>query len=268
MNILKKSIAEFAGRLEMLRYGQCKSFCIFLGYSRSGHSLVGALLDAHPSVTIAHELNVLDLVRQDFSYPQMFYLIGRNARKFGKAGRLWEGYDYSVAGQSQGRRTGMKVVGDKKGGTSTNLLIREPELLQRLQELLPVPLKIIHVIRNPFDVVATRYQKNQKFHALDQLVDSFLLQARFILSLKENHSFSIHDVVFEELIGDPDNTLQNLLNFLGVAGDDSYFSACRDKIFPAPHKSREEICWPEPIRQKLIDACSRISFLSEYKFNS
>jgi hypothetical protein len=30
------------------------AFCLFDGYSRSGHSLVGALLDAHPKITIAH----------------------------------------------------------------------------------------------------------------------------------------------------------------------------------------------------------------------
>ena len=41
------------------------AFCLFVGYSRSGHSLVGALLDAHPEITIAHQVNGLKLVIED-----------------------------------------------------------------------------------------------------------------------------------------------------------------------------------------------------------
>jgi hypothetical protein len=34
-------------------FADVHAFCLFVGYSRSGHSLVGALLDAHPGITIA-----------------------------------------------------------------------------------------------------------------------------------------------------------------------------------------------------------------------
>ncbi|MFX0095289.1 MAG: hypothetical protein ACFFBD_26380, partial [Candidatus Hodarchaeota archaeon] len=36
-----------------------RTFILFIGSSRSGSSLVGALLDAHPNVIIAQERNVL-----------------------------------------------------------------------------------------------------------------------------------------------------------------------------------------------------------------
>ena len=36
-----------------------KTLCLFIGYQRSGHSLVGSLLDAHPRMAIAHELDAL-----------------------------------------------------------------------------------------------------------------------------------------------------------------------------------------------------------------
>jgi hypothetical protein len=38
---------------------------LFVGYSRSGHSLVGALLDAHPEIPVAYEANALKLVRSN-----------------------------------------------------------------------------------------------------------------------------------------------------------------------------------------------------------
>jgi phage terminase large subunit-like protein len=41
------------------RFHDVGVFCIFIGYPRSGHSLVGSLLNAHPEVIISHELDVL-----------------------------------------------------------------------------------------------------------------------------------------------------------------------------------------------------------------
>ena len=41
-------------------YDEVETFVMFIGYPRSGHSLVGALLDAHPEVIIAREYDILD----------------------------------------------------------------------------------------------------------------------------------------------------------------------------------------------------------------
>ena len=44
-----------------------EKYCMFIGYPRSGHSLIGALLDAHPNIIIAHELNDLRYFARGFS---------------------------------------------------------------------------------------------------------------------------------------------------------------------------------------------------------
>ncbi|PSO51862.1 MAG: hypothetical protein BRC34_14235, partial [Cyanobacteria bacterium QH_1_48_107] len=49
-------------------------YCMFIGYPRSGHSLVGSLLDAHPNIIIAHELNALNFVDMGFNQQQIYYL--------------------------------------------------------------------------------------------------------------------------------------------------------------------------------------------------
>jgi hypothetical protein len=59
-----------------------QAFCLFVGYSRSGHSLVGALLDAHPEITVAHEANVLELViEENLSRRVLFETLLENARR-------------------------------------------------------------------------------------------------------------------------------------------------------------------------------------------
>ena len=51
--------ASIDGRWRRHELQSVEAFCIFIGYPRSGHSLLGSLLDAHPEMVIAHELDVL-----------------------------------------------------------------------------------------------------------------------------------------------------------------------------------------------------------------
>ena len=74
-------------------------YCMFIGYPRSSHSLVGSLLDAHPEMVIAHEQDALRHVRPWYSREQLFYLLLENSRRFTEAGRTWTGYSYAVPNQ-------------------------------------------------------------------------------------------------------------------------------------------------------------------------
>ena len=40
-------------------YDGVETFVLFIGYPRSSHSLIGALLDAHPEIVIPHEYDIL-----------------------------------------------------------------------------------------------------------------------------------------------------------------------------------------------------------------
>ena len=41
-------------------YDRVETFVLFIGYPRSSHSLVGAILDAHPEIVIPHEYDLLN----------------------------------------------------------------------------------------------------------------------------------------------------------------------------------------------------------------
>lgn len=51
-----------------------------------------------------------------------------------------------------------KVIGDKKGTGTSHLLFKSENfhVLEEIQRTLKIPLKFIHVIRNPFDNIATK----------------------------------------------------------------------------------------------------------------
>ena len=142
------------GFLNRKLFEEVRTYCMFVGYPRSGHTLIGALLDAHPMMIVAHELDVLRYVSAGFNRLQIYYLLLRTSRVFAEEGRERGGYFYNVPNQWQGKFRKLRVIGDKKGeGTIWKLLIN-PGLLQRLRSKVGIPVRCIHVVRNPYDNIA------------------------------------------------------------------------------------------------------------------
>jgi hypothetical protein len=93
-----------------------ETYCLFIGHARSGHSIVGALLDAHRQIVISDELDALRYVPYGFDRWQLTYGSLDIARRQAltqrrKAGRGGQTYSYHVPGQWQGRANDLRVVG-------------------------------------------------------------------------------------------------------------------------------------------------------------
>jgi len=59
---------SFCGGFQNRRlFEAIKTYCMFIGYPRSGHSFVGALLDAHPKNINAHQLYTKKYIYERFS---------------------------------------------------------------------------------------------------------------------------------------------------------------------------------------------------------
>ncbi len=132
-----------------------EAFFLMLGYARSGSTLVGSLLDAHPNMVVAHEADILRYVRPGVTRSQLFGILLERDRQFGHIERRWHGFDYAVPGGSQGRFTTLRVVGDKHAGRATRRLWHDPPLLEQLRTRVRVPIRVLHVTRNPFDNIAS-----------------------------------------------------------------------------------------------------------------
>src|SRR5215207_8273627 len=105
------------GRENRRLFDGVETYCMFLGYPHSGHSLIGSLLDAHPNAIVAHELDALKFVRAGFGKHQLYELLLDNSRRFAQRRREWNGYGYEVPRQWQGRFNEVRVIGDKRAVT-------------------------------------------------------------------------------------------------------------------------------------------------------
>ena len=111
-------------------------FCLFVGYPRSGHSIVGALLNAHRNAVIAHELNAAQLIVDGCTRDALYSRILARASWFNWRGNVAETqHSYQVPHQWQGRFQTLRVIGDKRGGAVTRCLAAQPEFLDRVRAL-------------------------------------------------------------------------------------------------------------------------------------
>ena len=68
-------------------FASVKNYVMFIGYPRSGHTLVGFLLDAHPNVMIASQTGALRYLRHGFNMQQTFHVLVEDSRRVARAGR-------------------------------------------------------------------------------------------------------------------------------------------------------------------------------------
>jgi Sulfotransferase family len=253
--------AEHPERLAHLR-----RFCGFIGYSQSGHSLVGSLINAHPDAVIAHELDVLHLLEADFQREQIFAAILLRDHEFAALDRRWTGYDYTVPDTPQGSTFAPVVIGDKKGRGSTLRLTRDPGLLDRLSERLALPLRLIHVVRHPQDTIASMWRHAGHDAELDDSLHHFCELAVANGEIRDElDKTELLDVCLEELIATPCATVRRICAFLELAPSPGYLESCAAIVFPQPNRPAERTEWSAAQCERIEELIARHDFLAGYE---
>ncbi len=248
------------------------TYCLFIGHARSGHSILGALLDAHRRAVISDELDALRFVSRGFRRDQVLELSVEMARHQAraerrKAGRDGRVYSYFVPGQWQGRFERLDVVGDSRAGWTVRRLAADPGLLGRVEALMqPSEVRFIHVLRNPFDNISTMVIRSGRW--LDDAIDRYLENCRSILALAERTGPDrILRLRHEALVTEPRPTLARACTFLGLDAPDEYLDACAGILFAAPSRTRDRVAWEPADVGRVERGIEEFEFLRGYGFD-
>jgi hypothetical protein len=258
------------------RFDRVERFLLFLGDGRTGSTLTGSLIDAHPDACVALEENALDHVAAGMARDALLARLAANSARHRK--RRWTGYSYRVLGQSQGRVEAPRVMGDKQAGAQTVRLVEEPGLWRRLYDLVGVRVKAIHSVRNPYDVIATRFRWRSRNATLDGEARTTLLDwliddhfriceaaARFARTYEE---VEVLYVAHEAFVGDPVAMLRRVCGFVGLPATADYLRDCSRIVAPSPHRSRSDLEWTEPQLREVARRAAEFPFLDGYSFDS
>ena len=286
-----------------------EAFVFFIGWQRSGHSIIGSLLDGHPDVVIAHEFLLFEHLKEytgkkRFSEfrtrlgefrTRLFNQLAANSfrhSRFGDRSVLHneKGYNLKVPGAWQGCFRRLKIIGDKAAGEVTNAYRRNVtnfiHYLQNLKSLVRLPLKVIHVVRNPYDMIATlslyrgsgipdvkvRATTDKKYNNQAVIMgsaDTILSKAHYLHMMEEEgYDWDVIRIHSEDFIRDPTLTMRELCKFLNLECSENYLQLCANKTFKSTSKSRELIEWDPLIMSEVEKSIREIPFFSHYSFDS
>ncbi|MDX1395605.1 MAG: sulfotransferase [Gemmatimonadota bacterium] len=261
------------------RFDEVEAYCFFIGYPRSGTSLLGSLLDAHPDAVIAREMDAIRYVNARFDRARLFHLLEENASREAASGRRHtaSGYAYPVPGQWQGRHRTLRVIGDKQAAGSTIRLAKNPALLDALRRTVGAPLRVIHVVRNPFDVIATMARREAQNGGPDGTTGAPDLERAFLRfetltatvdRLSTELGDELYPVAHERLVDDPQGELGALCGWLGLSASADYLDACAAIVWTNPQRTRDRVTWPPELARRVDALTADTPRLGGYSFHA
>jgi len=190
---------------------------LFVGHAHSGHSIIGSILDNHPQVVLANEVNVVKAISEHrLSVRQVESVLLHEALV---SSDKWinSAYQYDTAFGHQGQvKQKPRVIGDKKAGGTTRILHNHPWVLDYLQEQFGERLRVLFVQRNPVDVVAaySHYMKQPigQFH-VDRYLENFATVQQVAKALPGDQFMTISQAAF---VRQPQPQIEGALRFLGL----------------------------------------------------
>ena len=245
-------------------FDRVRIYALFAGYPRSGHSLVGAMLNAHRNAVISHELNVSNLFLAGCDRNVVYSRILARASWFNLKGNR-SNYEYQIPKQWQGRFEAIHVIGDKGGGWVADAIGKHPDLLNKIRDTVRVPLRFIHVVRNPFDNIAAI----SKWHPLsiDESIDHYFSLCQtmswLLTALDSSEIITVHH---EDFIRTPEATLSEVCTFLNLHPDAEYLAACASITFEKPTNSRLGVQWSAAHLERIEQQRQSFAFLRGYDF--
>ncbi|MEO0966086.1 MAG: hypothetical protein AAFY08_13335 [Planctomycetota bacterium] len=226
-------------------FDRVQAFSFFVSPARSGHSIIGQLLSAHPDVLYADELGAVTKIDEGYSADQVYALIRAQDLHLQNRGRAKSGYDYKVDGAWQNvpdKRP--RVIGDAKGARATTLLAGGPGFAERVRAAVGVPIRAVVHLRDPFDIVGSRVKRRGR--RLDDAIRGMRIVHDEILAaigtLREDERLIQYH---EDVIADPTAAFERMFAFLGVEPNPEAVRACAGKLWARPHAARKAADWPD-----------------------
>ena len=225
----------------------------FIGNKRSGTSQLLRVLNLHPQVFVSHESDIAWILYQ-FHHDQPFRAHAWDSDRgmrltLETAGHLLrreasprENFvTVQTAVMEQGnpwlparQKTGLQWIGDKKPMQHT-----DPELLKFLSEHFPEA-RFLHIVRHPFEVVASSDRFNQTADgdfwlglSPEEKVERWAFHEQQVLHLRQTLPGRVHSLRYEDFSRQTEKEMSRVFDFL--------------QLEPNPHALREAARQTRPL---------------------
>lgn len=249
------------------KFWNINTFCMFIGTPRSGHTLVASIINKHPKAAISIELDVLFFLKRRFSQYQIFALILRNVSHFLKKGEKWTSYSYKTT-YNEHNKSDLILIGDKLAGKTVQQFREQAQIFELLNQI-KYPITFIHVIRNPYDNIATiaknRAKNKKPEDFIDIAIDYYESNLNWISNDSRLAKFKVIRVYLEDIVNFREIELTRIFNELNLEIIPEFIDSCCDLIFTSPKLSRNSVEFNEGQKGKIDNMINSIQFLNRYR---
>ena len=258
------------------------------------------MLDAHPDMIIANECDAfmtwLRTPKLELNKRFLFNALYLDSRKSATSGgrssdmKNKKGYSLSISSSWQGRFRKLKVIGNKQAGGTTSVYLTDPSFFvdkcEELAETLRIPIYMIHVVRNPFDMIATRLHyvagmgtphklltsnsstpaKQYDGEKMTSRIDKMFNLSEAVMNISRMCKAKILHVHIEDLIKRPNSAIQSLCDGLDLECSADYVQQCYNKTFKSVSRTRDLLVWSPSIRTTVEKRMKEFPFFRGYSF--
>jgi hypothetical protein len=240
-----------------------ETFVLVVGNARSGTTIVGAIIDSHPHMLCANESSASAIFWRDMNRQQILENMIENCRRNLASDRPSEGYLYAIyAGDKDS--AAIAVIGDKIWNPALLLIAGQRNLLSSLQERTAAAIRLVHCVRNPFDVVATMHKRSGA--PLRDRLRWYVMHCEAIQIIIEREESPIMLLRHENLIANPRAVSRDMFEWLGHPTTEEHLDLIQAKVFQEPRRTRYEIQWPDDLIREVERLQIRFPFLAGYDF--
>ena len=233
-----------------------KYFLMFCNPPRSGHSFVASSLNAHPNVICSNqkfEFSILNNIDKNNLFDRI------------KSGtEVWNPQCYVTPIIKKE----IKVIGDKVH--TQQLLDSNQDNLNLLKSIVGVPIKWIHVVRNPFDSLATWTKISSKSNNNPTSVEYNSLLPIFknindkVVELKKTED--VLTINHENIVLKTKEMLEIICEFLEIEDNNDWQKSIMKVKWQKPRITRNEINWNPNMRAKAVVLTKRYPWFNGYAF--
>jgi hypothetical protein len=248
-------------------FNTLKTYCFFIGYPRSGHSFLGQCINTREDALIAHECNALFHVAMEkgLTASKLFQRLRERNHYFAvNLDYKWETMDYKIHESRQLNKKDILCIGDKKAQITTCILKSNEKIIAFLRQLVRVPIRAIHYVRNPLDNIATiAFRDNLSLENALYMYMRLAEENKALLNAVLASSEAL-TVYHEDFIANPEKTLCRVSSYLALPRDTVWERLCREKTYTKPACSRTRVPWTITALRRLIHEIADVPFLRRY----
>ena len=129
-----------------------------------------------------------------------------------------------------------------------------------------IDVKLIQVIRNPFDVISVMMVRGKRTFA--NSINQYFTYCENLTELRKQMSINLLAVYYEDFVTYPKENLIRVCEYLDVAPHPDYVQACAGIMHETPDRSRNMVEWTPKWKKVVENNINRYDFLQGYNFES